>query len=158
MIENSNNITIRRRFSFVKPVIVVALLVGIMAFAVPKLRLYSQRAKEVVAKNNLQILRNVLAVYAARHNGVPPGYPCDDATNIPSEYFFRMQVCGSEGYLKEIPENAFNRLNSICVVGNGSAVSAEATGAFGWIYEPGAKKIRLDWPGTDSEGAAYWEY
>jgi len=36
--------------------------------------------------------------------------------------------------------------------------TAENTDLYGWIYKPSAKKINLNWLGTDSEGISFFDY
>ena len=60
--------------------------------------------------------------------------------------------------LIKLPENPFNGSYSTEVLANEEAFPTEATGSYGWIYKPAIKEIRLDWPGTDSEGIAYFDY
>jgi hypothetical protein len=61
-------------------------------------------------------------------------------------------------YFVKMPQNPFNELDSIKVVGNAEALPAEATGNFGWIYQPATETIRLDWPGVDKDGMRYYDY
>jgi len=144
-------------FSVIELVIVIAVLGIVAAFAMPKIGLYSQQAKESAAKRTVQILRSTIERYAAEHNGVPPGYPNNNPASPPSANFFRMQLCNDSAYLRKIPENPFNELNSVRISG-GNPVAAELGGDTGWIYSPARKIIILNTAGNDSKGVPYKEY
>jgi len=145
-------------FTLVELMIVIAILGIIAALVVPNMRSYTEQAKEAAAKRSLQIFRSTIERYAAEHNGVPPGYPNDDPTRTPSSNFLRMQLCTNSAYFKKIPENPFNELNSVRIVGGSSVLAAEASDDTGWIYKPGRKAIKLNSAGTDSEGVPYSDY
>ena len=36
--------------------------------------------------------------------------------------------------------------------------TANATGQFGWVYQPATKTISLDWTGTDKNTIQYFDY
>ena len=92
-----------------------------------------------------------------RHNGVAPGYPADNIGAPVSQDEFRAQMVDG-GYLQKMPKNSFNNLDTLDMIPNGAALPAEATGGYGWIYQPQSKTIRLDWPGTDRKGIRYCDY
>jgi len=148
----------KKAFSLVEVLIVVAILGILAAIAIPEFRSHTQQAKEATAKDNLRILRNQIELYAARHGGIPPGYPDDDTTLSPAFIVFVMQMFRSERYMSDLPRNPFNDLKTIGFIGNDEEFPAEATGEFGWIYKPFTKEIRLDWPGTDEKGIRYYDY
>ena len=111
-------------------------IIGILAaIVVPEFRSYGSQANESAAKNNLYALRAAIELYAARHNGVVPGYPGDNTGAGASEEDFMVQMVDG-GYLKKMPKNSFNDLTTIDMVANGAALPAEATGGYGWIYQP----------------------
>jgi prepilin-type N-terminal cleavage/methylation domain-containing protein len=147
-------------FTLVEILIVVAILGILAAITLPKVQDYVQRAKESAAKDNLRILRNTIGLYAARHGGIPPGYPNDDPSNNPVKLELLNQLVLVGKYLNQIPENPFNSYGytRIQIVGNTTPFPDTPTGNFSWIYKPATKEIRLDWPGTDSAGVAYFDY
>ena len=164
-----------KAFTLVEVLIVVAVLGILAAFVVPIFRDYTVAAKETASKDNLQVLRKVIELYAAQHKGVPPGYEDGDTTQDPTSEAFVSQIAGATNeagevgsigspdyplgpYLRAIPENPFNKLNIVKVLENDRALPVIASGTRGWIYQPWAKTIRLDWPGTDSKGVLYFEY
>ncbi len=153
----------------------VAILGILAAIAVPQIQDYIQQATEAAAKDSLRILRNAIDLYAAQHNDVAPGYPGGDTTLAPSRMWFVWQLTRSSNeagqtaavgtagynfgpYFKGFPKNPFNDSIDITIVLDNGDMPAEATGDTGWIYKAAAKDIRLDWPGTDSKGVAYYEY
>jgi prepilin-type N-terminal cleavage/methylation domain-containing protein len=147
----------KKAFTLVEILIVVAILGILAAIVLPTVQGHVQQAKESAAKDNLRILRNTIALYAARHNDVPPGYLNNDPTEDPLLMLAAGQLV-SEQYLPTIPENPFNNLTTLLLINNTEALPENATGDYGWIYKPATKTIRLDWPGNDSTGALYYQY
>jgi len=152
------HLQMRRAFSIVELVIVVAVLGIMAAIVVPHFQGHATEAKEAVAKDNLRILRAAIELYTAQHGGVPPGYKNDNPQSTPSEACFVDQTVVQGDYLKRMPKNPFNNLDTVRVLANGQAFPAEATGKYGWVYKPAAKTIRLDWTGTDDSGLRYYDY
>lgn len=148
----------KRAFSIVELMIVVAVLGILAAIVVPQFQNNTTEAKAAVAKNNLRILRSAIELYTAQHSGVPPGYPDNNPANPPAASSFKYQMIEKKSYLKQMPGNPFNELTTIKMIENSQLMPAEATGDVGWIYKPKTKQIRLDWPGTDSTGLEYYRY
>ncbi|MDD5327659.1 MAG: type II secretion system protein [Phycisphaerae bacterium] len=148
-----------KSFTLVEILIVVAILGILAAVVLPTLQDHIQQAKESAAKDNLRILRNAIGLYAARHDGVAPGYPNDDPSQTPNRTSLFFQLVG-EKYINQFPENSFNgyEFPRIKMVGNDDPFPDTPTGNYGWIYKPAAKEIRLDWPGTDRDGVSYYDY
>jgi len=146
----------KRAFSLVELMIVVAVLGILAAIVVPQFQGHSTQAKEAVAKDSLRLLRGAIELYAVQHDAVPPGYENDDVTTTPSGLVFNRQLILENRYLSGMPENPFNNLKTIKIIGNTEAFPA--TGGFGWAYQPATKTIKLDWPGTDKSGIRYYEY
>jgi len=161
--------------SLVELLIVVAILGIMAAIVLPEFQGHTQKAKESTAKENLRLLRNAIESYTFQHNGVPPGYPGGDPTGNPHQVVFAAQLTyatnqsgqfaepGTDGfplgpYLSEMPENPFNGLSQAGMIINSGSFPDIPTGNFGWLYKPATKEIRLDWPGTDSEGVIYYDY
>ncbi|RMH02966.1 MAG: hypothetical protein D6702_07425 [Planctomycetota bacterium] len=59
-------------------------------------------------------------------------------------------------YLREIPVNPINGLNTIRVV-HGTGLP-ELTGEAGWVYQPDTGKVLPDLPGRDPNGVPYADY
>jgi len=165
----------KKALTLVEMLIVVAILGILAAVALPTFQSHTQQAKEAAAKDNLRILRNAIELYAAQHNGIPPGYENGDITTTPHYICFGSQLFKSTNingqiantrspdypfgpYLSAIPSNPFNNIKIVKVLGNNDEFPTDATGNFGWVYKPAIKEIRLDWPATDSAGVAYFDY
>jgi general secretion pathway protein G len=165
----------KRGFSLVELMIVVAVLGILAAIVVPQFQSHTTEARGAAAKNNLHILRAAIELYAAQHNDVPPGYPGGEPSGSPDPAVFVSQLIkstnesghvaaiGTAGYpfgpyISEPAENPFNDKFILLMVGNSESLPAEATGGFGWIYKAATREIRLDWPGTDKEGVRYYDY
>ena len=150
----------KKAFTLVEVLIVVATLGIIAAIVLPQFRSHSQQAKEAAAKDNLRILRQQIELYAAQHNDVPPGYPDDDPSQTPLNRAFSTQMVTGGNYLSEHPINPFNGRSAVKMIGNGEVFPTEPVtpSLFGWVYQPATKTIKLNWPGTDSDGVSYFNY
>ena len=165
----------KKAFSLVELIIVVAVLGILAAIVIPTFQGHITTAKEAAAKDNLRTLRVAIELYAAQHNSIPPGYPNGDMSATPSHLTFIYQLCwasnqsgqtawpGTPGYnlgpyLRTFPRNLFNDAWIVKMVGNSEEFPPEATGNFAYVYQPVTKTIRLDWPGTDSQGMLYYDY
>jgi type II secretion system protein G len=148
----------KRAFSLVELMIVLAILGILAAIVLPHFRSQASQAKEAVAKDNLRMLRGAIELYTAQHKGVPPGYQEDDVGSEPDSTYFYQQTVLSGNYFRKIHENPFNNLNTMSMIGNSQSFPAAATGGYGWIYQPATMTIKLDWPGTDENGLLYYDY
>lgn len=148
----------KRGFSLVELMIVVAVLGILAAIVVPQFQEHATRAKGAVAKDSLRILRSAIELYTVRHSGVPPGYKNDNPQTPPSGLDFCQQLVVQGRYISEMPQNPFNKRQDIRTIGNSETFPPNPTGQFGWVYQPATKIIRLDWTGTDEQGLAYFDY
>jgi prepilin-type N-terminal cleavage/methylation domain-containing protein len=149
----------KKAFTLVEILIVVAILGILAAMTLPTLQGHIQLAKESSAKDNLRIYRNAIGLYAAQHNNVPPGYRNDNPSGNPLYTFVYRQLY-LDHYLSELPKNPFNSNNGIKMIGNSEDFPAGPveTSTYGWIYKAATKTIKLNWEGTDSAGVAYFDY
>lgn len=150
--------TSKKGFSLVELIIVAAILGIMAAIVVPFFQSQSTQAKEAVAREHLRILRSAIELYTVQHRGIPPGYEGDNPVSTPSNAVFLTQMLDSGNYLKAMPENPFNNIETIRMVGNGESFPQEPPEGYGWVYQPATKTIRLSWSGTDSDGIRYFDY
>jgi prepilin-type N-terminal cleavage/methylation domain-containing protein len=144
-------------FTLIEIMIVVSILGIVAAIVLPEFQNHTQQAKEAAAKDTLRVLRETIERYAAEHNDVPPGYGNNDSTRVPAGPIFSVQLTSGK-YLRSIPKNPFNNLNVVQAYQNLLTLPANATGTKGWLYHPATRQIRLDYPGTDSQGVRYYDY
>ena len=165
----------KKAFTLVEMLIVVAILGILAAIVMPTFLSHVQIAKESAAKDSLRILRNAIDLYASQHNEVAPGYLNGDtsATPIWPVFFAQMlKATNSSGidadlgtpgyplgpYLSNVPLNPFRETRTINMIANDAELPTQPPDIFGWVYKPATKQIRLDQPGTDSEGITYYDY
>jgi len=147
-------------FSLVELLIVISILGIMAAIVIPTLQDHSKKAKEAAAKDNLRILRTAIEAYAARNNGVPPGYPDNDPTQTPDYLFFYQQLIERKDYLSVLPDNPITSQEAMKVIVAPAELPAAPalTDVFGWYYDPATKTVKLNAEGTDSENTAYFDY
>jgi len=148
----------RKAFSIAELIIVAAIIGILAALLVPSMHSHAMSAKEAATREDLQLLRGAIELSAVRHAGVPPGYEGGNQSSTPTAERFQNQLTVEDHCLLQIPENPFNNLNRVRIIGNEEAFPTEATGHDGWIYQPATKNIRVDWPGSDSHGIRYFDY
>jgi hypothetical protein len=63
-------------------------------------------------------------------------------------------------YLPSIPKNPFSQDgdSTVLIVQATQNMPTQADGTTAWICKPATKEIRLNQPGTDSEGVSYYNY
>ncbi len=163
----------KKAFTLVEVLIVVAIIGILAAMALPRFQGHIAEAKAATAKESLRTLRTTIELYAAEHKDKAPGY----FNNMVVFNFFIYQtrnITDEDGnykvlkvptdeypygpYLSDYPENPFNGEYIFKMIADNNEMPATATGEFGWIYKPATKTIRLDWPGKDSDGIAYYDY
>jgi len=164
-------------FTLVEVLIVVAILGILGSLAYPQFQGYVQQAKEAAAKDNLRVLRNAIGLYAAQHDGVYPGFPFNNSIFVANILVLNQQLLthsNSTGntsvsrttdypygpYLPKIPANPFAQDNAdmIGIVQTAQNMPTQASGSTGWIYQPSTGTIKLNQPGTDSEGVSFYSY
>jgi prepilin-type N-terminal cleavage/methylation domain-containing protein len=162
-------------FTLVELMLVVAILGILGAIALPVYQGQTARATASSAKTNLGLLRAQIEVYKMDHKRTPPGYINAAVAPIATVAEQLTKVTAETGqvgpdttptgtyplgpYVKKIPENPFNRDNSIARVAEATAFSTAADGtSSGWLYKIETGEIRLNWTGADEEGIYYYNY
>lgn len=150
----------RLAFTLWELLIVVGIIGILAAIVLPLFQDHIAKAKSSAAKDSLRLLRDAIEIYAIQNNDVPPGYPSNDRSNTPLSIVFYTQLILDGHYLSERPENPFNGQITTKTITDAEEFPAEPneTDTYGWIYKPATKTIKLNWPGTDSEGVSYFDY
>jgi len=166
-------------FTLLEVLIVVAVLGILAAIVIPQMHGQTLAAKESTAKDTLQIWRTQIELYKMQHGGLAPGYKIgftgtrsdasvselisqfvgtstDKGVAVSSPVPTAPYLYGP--YLKTIPKNPFNNLNTIDYVADTLTFESAANGMSGWLYKRATAEIRLNWPGTDSRGEKYVNY
>jgi len=152
----------------------VVMILGILgALVVPQFSDAARTSRESVLREDLRYLRSQIQVYAAQHDGVPPGHVGGDPGAAVTESAFVAQMTGRTTirgqigadpgafplgpYLQRMPANPINGLATIRIIAPG-AWPTGASGTHGWMYQPGTLRFASDATGVDGEGTAYFDY
>ncbi len=164
-----------KAFTLIELMIVVAILGILAAIVIPQVQGNTLRAKESTAKDSLRTWRSQIEFYKMQHSGKAPGYKGVLGATVAE---LRNQFIGTSDingfsvaatspvapylygpYLKAIPKNPFNNLDTIAYVPSATLFSAAANGtSSGWLYKKETAEIRLNWTGTDGGGVNYVDY
>jgi len=160
-------------FSLVEILVVVVLLGILAAVVIPQFTSAGEDARTSAMAEDLRATRMHLSVYKAQHEGIPPGYPANGGAPDPATFVAQMTLAsnpqgqtgpiGTPGldfgpYWKQAPSNPINALNTVNIIGDGEALPAEASGGFGWVYQPETLTFRSDAAGSDKQDTPYYEY
>lgn len=151
----------------------MVIILGIMAgIVVPQFSNATIEAKESMLRADLHMVREQIHIYYAQHDDTFPGYDADSDdydsdtflahltqhTNIDGDISEESDDDFDLGpYLREIPDNPMNGLDSVLVITHDDDIPEEADDSSGWIY------IADDsfWSfaeGADADGQFYYEY
>ncbi len=165
----------RTAFTLVEILIVVVIL-GILAVVViPTFASCTAAAKDSALAQDLGMIKRMVLVYKAQHLETSPGYPDGDKSQAPTEEVFLAQVTtatdgngataaiGTPGYkygpyMERIPENPFNRLRTVHILGDAEDFPAAADNSYGWVYKPATQAVRPDNTGAAETGKLYYTY
>ncbi len=145
----------KKAFTLIELLIVISILGIMAAIVMPMFQGNLQQTREAAAKDNLRILRTTIEAYTAKNNGIPPGYVNNEPPTLTTRRGLGYQLIDDGHYVLHFPENPFSGNTQILPV---DTMPDEATGEYGWLYQPSTKQIRLDWPGVDSNGVSYFDY
>jgi prepilin-type N-terminal cleavage/methylation domain-containing protein len=165
----------RTAFTLVEILIVVVILGILASVVIPTFASCTSAAKDSALAQDLGMVKRMVLVYKAQHLEAAPGYPDGDRTQAPTEDAFMAQVTtasdgsgataavGTAGYkygpyMERIPENPFNRLRTVHILGDAEEFPAEADNNHGWMYKPATQEVRPDNTGTDDTGKLYYSY
>jgi hypothetical protein len=113
-------------------------------------------------------------VFRAQHQDIPPGYPDGFTMAAPTPEAVIAQLTERSNltlntsyvestdypygpYLKQIPVNPINGLNTVMVVRNNQSMPLP-DGSTGWIYKPQTQEIIANVRGADDAGTFYYTY
>lgn len=165
----------RKAFTLAEMLIMVVILGILAAVVIPTFASATTSAKDSALAQDLMMLKRMVLVYKAQHLEVAPGYPDGNTSEAPTEDAFLAQVTtasDSEGntaaigtpgfkygpYMQRIPENPFNKLRSVLVLGDEEDFPAEADNNHGWVYKPVTQEVRPGNSGSDQAGKRYYDY
>jgi general secretion pathway protein G len=165
----------KKAFTLVELILVITILGILAALVLPTFQGNVVTAKESAAKSDLMTLRAQIEVYKLQHNQYPPGYVNGSGAPIATvtlQLIGTTTVAGQASpstipsdpflygpYLKSIPKNPFNDLNTIAYVDVATAFSAAVDGtSSGWLYKKETAEVVLNWTGADSKGVNYYDY
>lgn len=171
----SGSIRLRGGFTFVELLIILMILGVLAALVVPTFSTAAASAREANLIDNLRHIRTQLLVYAAEHDGVPPGHPGGNVHVAPTyEAFVAQMTTYTDGlgnasptrsdgysfgpYLRQIPANPFNGAQTIRFFGPTESLPPSPTGSEGWFYQPSTLTFVANATGQDASGRAYFDY
>jgi len=149
---------LRRGFTLLELLIVVAILAVLSVVVVPELTRAAGDDQEARLVGALQTVRAQLELYRTQHGGE---YPCGDpAGPVNAEVFMRRLTtrttaahradgpCGP--YLVALPVNPYNQKNTVRYVRPGQPKGANQAG---WAFDLDAGVLYSDDPGVTADGA-----
>ena len=162
-------------FTLVELMLVVAILGILGALVLPVYQGHAAEAKSSSAKSNLHAIRAQIELYRLQHNGTLPVYASGGTVAEASAETQLTGISTSDGtalasktpsapflygpYVKKIPKNPFNNLNTIAYVALAADMATAADGTrSGWLYKRETGEIRVNYPGKDSDGMIYTDY
>lgn len=124
-------------------VFIIMLMVAIMAaISVPRISQAKANSKLNDMVSSLETVRQQLELYKVQHNGLLPGQKIENGEIIQADFITALtKTDGVYGpYLKKIPRNPFNGLNSVRI---GTVKLGSATG-LGWYFNSSTGDFRAD--------------
>ena len=165
----------QKAFTLIELIIVVTILGILASVIVPTFQGHVLKAKESAAKDNLKVMRTQIELYRMQHQDIPPGYingsgaptallalqftATTTETGAVSTSKVPAGAYVNGPYIREIPENPFNKLSTIAYVDAATEFSAAVDGtSSGWLYKKETAEFKINWTGVDSEGVSFDDY
>jgi general secretion pathway protein G len=125
----------RAGFTLVEMMIVMAVIVILMAVAIPRYQTAIRRAKETVLLNNLTAIRMAIDEYAYDKQKAPQ----------------QLQDLVSEGYLRDVPKDPITGNNEWREIQEDASQSVDSS-------EPGLYDVRSESSKTSTAGTPYSDW
>jgi len=138
--------TERRGFTLMEAFIVVIILCILSALVVPQFSRASQQARLSELLNDLQMVRSQIELYKIQHDDRLPGQTSVGAPVDVVQFDTSLTTRGADDlgpYLKKIPRNVFNGLDTVAIV-NDSAAKPNCALNTGWWLNSATGEFRAN--------------
>ncbi len=167
----------RGAFSLLELVIVVVIIGIIAAIAIPRLSRGSEGAAEAALKQDLQVVRNAIEMFAVEHGGTLPGSVTDGTNAAGTAKCFRWQLwyfSDANGvistteqtgypfgpYLRKFPKGPLGpgkgRI-AVVMVADGVPLSGEPNPINPWKYDYTTGEFIFNWNALSSDGVTEYD-
>jgi len=135
-----------RGFTLSEIFIVVVVLCITASVVVPQFSRASEQARLSELLSDLQDVRSQIELYRIQHDDRLPGQVSADGTVDPERFLEDLTQEGTDGlgpYLKRIPRNTFNGLETVAFV-NDPAARPDGSGRTGWWFNAATGEFRAN--------------